>query len=297
MHNYNFKFIFAVTVSVIFFLFSAAAQDVHQQDNKNEAPQANSRMPHVVTPLVNSSLNNPLYTPGKTNIIEIPAKTHEIEEYAKTEQAENSSDNDTFDDKEQNKSTTSADFLKLKSMGLLSNIRHLLSDKNTNISSFVTELDNAKTVYEAIPPEEIEVPKNNRFLNSEEEVSILRFEVNGLNIQSNCYNLYFSGIEANGAFLLTGDFRYSQGTKPCTETFFFLFTAEGTENGKLVYKVTSAVNQNLKNADSPLLAVSKLEDLNAYKTGGFVSIHDSKDDVAIDFLLTLKSTKLSRNEY
>lgn len=306
MHNYNYiynfkrnyrsttkKRVFTAFASMaVFLIFSA------NQLSAQEKTEIHSKMPAVVTPLLNSSSPNSLYKPGKTNITEIPAPQHDLQDNpenineVQVEPDLSAQENTNSSRKE---STSSADFLKLKSLGLLSNIKNLLADKNTKLPSLISELNTAKSNLEsnADSDEKNSQQRNNHFSASDEEVSILRFEVNGQNLQPACYNLYFSGIEQNGAFLLTGDFRYSQGQKPCTETFYFLFTAEGTENGKFVYKVTSAVNQNLKNDDSPLLAVAKFEDLNAYKTGGFISIHDTKDDVAIDFLLTLKDSTVS----
>ncbi len=280
--------IFLILLDVFFDSGICKVSAVYAQENN----ESNSKMPQVVTPLVNSSPKS-LYTPGKTNITEIPARGHNNEESETAEKLAESEKSEASEHFEEKKLTTSADFLRMKSQGFLSNIKNLLLDKNVKLSSVISELDNAKTDFESSEEEKTK-SKNASFSDSEEEVSILRFEVNGQNLQPACYNLYFSGIEQNGAFLLTGDFRYSQGTKPCTETFYFLFTSEGTQNGKYVYKVTSAVNQILKNEDSPLIAVSKLEDLNAYKTGGFISIHDSNDDVAIDFLLTVKTSALSK---
>ena len=301
-YNQNIKNL-AFSIFVLFSFFLFATNSIFAEENSEK----NSRMPHVVTPLVTSSSPNSLYTPGKTNIIEIPAKNRPEEEDFSEKNISNEEPVEKSEQPLEKRAATSADFIKLKSLGFLANIKKMLTEKNIKLSSIISELDNAKKSFDSSQkgksPIENEFGSNvtltktaltnASFMNSEEEVSIIRFEVNGQNIQPACYNLYFSGIEQNGAFLLTGDFRYLQETRPCTETFYFLFTAEGMENGKLVYKVTSSVDQDFKNENSPLIAVSKIEDLNAYKTGGFISIHDSKDDVAIDFLLTLKSTALS----
>ena len=257
--------------------------------------QQNSKMPHIILPLINSSAAKPLYTPGKTNITEISGKkNYALEETLRQPE--------TLQEKQQeqeytavNTSTSSEDFQLLNKMGLLLNVNKILALQSPDITSVVAELKNARSFL----PENFDRPSKQELILSKasDAVSILRFIINGQDIQPACSNLYFSGIENNGSFILTGDYSYPAGNKNYKDTFYFLFTTQGTQDGQTLYNVTSSVDQNIKNSFSPISQLSVAEDLKALKTGAFVSIHNSNDDIEIDFLLSVKNSALSQSNF
>ena len=285
MHNFNLRFnLRGKIISALFLMGSLTLASAQQT----------SKMPHIILPLVNSSVVKPLYTPGKTNITEISAQKN----YAPDESLLQS---ETLQEEQQqeytaiNTSICSEDFQLLDRMGLLSNINKILDLQTPDITSIVAELKNARTFL----PENFSRPSKQELIlaKASDDVSILRFIVNGQDIQPACSNLYFSGIENNGSFILTGDFCYLEGNKNYKDTFYFLFTAQGTQEGQTLYNVTSSVDQNIKNSFSPISQLSVVEDLKAFKTGAFVSIHNSNDNIEVDFLLSVKNSALSQRKF
>ena len=98
---------------------------------------------------------------------------------------------------EEKKLTTSADFLRMKSQGFLSNIKNLLLDKNVKLSSVISELDNAKTDFESSEEEKTK-SKNASFSDSEDDENEALFSVDML-LNSNKDN----EVPAKGYYILT----------------------------------------------------------------------------------------------
>lgn len=119
------------------------------------------------------------------------------------------------------------------------------------------------------------------------EPKILRFIVNGYDILQTCKKIYFSDLEADGTFLLTGDRKYMSENKSRSETFYFYFHANGSENGITKYTVTPAVSQDYENEYSYLYQLTQKDALTANRTGNLVTLRVKDGDWNMDLLLSL----------
>ena len=119
------------------------------------------------------------------------------------------------------------------------------------------------------------------------EPKILRFIVNGYDILATCKKIYFSELETDGTFLLTGDRKYMSEGKARSETFYFYFHAQGTENGITKYAVTPAVSQDYENQYSYLYQLTQKNTLTADRTGNLVTLRVSDGEWNMDVLLSL----------
>ena len=195
-------------------------------------------------------------------------------------------------------STVSAQELSmLNSLGMLSNISKLLVNSDTTksgqdnnnslLTSILTELQDIKNVQDknlqALKKISIEQPG----LSTKTSPYILRFNINGHDILPSCKTVYFSDIEQNGSFLLTGDRRYGYAQNSNTETFYLLFTPNGIENDKQTYQVTPAVSQMIEDSQSSLYKLSQQDILIAHKTGNLVTVHTKNKEYQIDLLLDI----------
>ena len=128
----------------------------------------------------------------------------------------------------------------------------------------------------------------NTFSNtSKKEPKILRFIVNGYDILSTCKKIYFSELETDGTFLLTGDRKYLSENKARNETFYFYFHAQGTDKGITKYTVTPAVSQDYENQYSYLYQLTQKNALNADRTGNLVTLRASDGNWKMDLLISL----------
>ncbi len=119
------------------------------------------------------------------------------------------------------------------------------------------------------------------------EPKILRFIVNGYDILATCHKIYFSDTETDGSFLLTGDRKYLSENKVRSETFYFFFHANGTDNGLIKYAVTPAVSQDYENEYSYLYQLTQRNELVANRTGNLVTLRITDDNWNMDLLLSL----------
>lgn len=119
------------------------------------------------------------------------------------------------------------------------------------------------------------------------EPKILRFSVNGYDLISTCKKIYFSELETDGTFLLTGDRKYMSESKVRSETFYFYFRANGTENGVTKYAVTPAVSQDYENEYSYLYQLTQKNNLTADRTGNLVTLRVNDGDWKMDLLISL----------
>ncbi|MBP3771675.1 MAG: hypothetical protein J6I53_03150 [Treponema sp.] len=158
------------------------------------------------------------------------------------------------------------------------------------ILSELTELKNqvAKTNGESAAKISERKDGENIFSNvTKKEPKILRFSVNGYDILATCKKIYFSDLETDGTFLLTGDRKYMSENKVRNETFYFYFRAEGTENGITKYLVTPAVSQDWENQYSYLYQLTQKNTLTADRTGNLVTLRASDGTWKMDMLLSL----------
>ena len=158
------------------------------------------------------------------------------------------------------------------------------------ILSELTELKNqmAATNGESVTKSSEKKDNADVFTNvTKKEPKILRFNVNGYDILATCKKVYFSEIETDGTFLLTGDRKYMSENKVRTETFYFYFRAKANDNGIIKYAVTPAVSQDYENEYSYLYQLTKKTDLTADRTGNLVTLRVSDGGWKMDMLLSL----------
>lgn len=117
--------------------------------------------------------------------------------------------------------------------------------------------------------------------------SILRFVINGCNLKDTIRTVYFSKKENDGSFLLTGDRKYIDDEKTRSETFYFLFRADGNCGTLAGYYVEPELIQDNKNEKSILYELSKKPKLKAQKTGNLVSVKYQGENWNLDFLLDI----------
>ena len=158
------------------------------------------------------------------------------------------------------------------------------------ILSELTELKNqmAATNGESVTKSSEKKDNADVFTNvTKKEPKILRFNVNGYDILATCKKVYFSEIETDGTFLLTGDRKYMSENKVRTETFYFYFRAKANDNGIIKYAVTPAVSQDYENEYSYLYQLTKKTDLTADRTGNLVTLRVTDSGWKMDMLLSL----------
>jgi len=119
--------------------------------------------------------------------------------------------------------------------------------------------------------------------------SILRFRINGYNIADSLTKVFFSEVEADGSFLVTGDRKYYVNQKQRTETFYILFKAVRSNGSVVTFDVQPSIVQDYKNENSFVYRFSKLKNLTAEKTGDLVVLHLSQNDLNVDLLLDIDS--------
>jgi hypothetical protein len=122
---------------------------------------------------------------------------------------------------------------------------------------------------------------------TKKEPKILRFVVNGYDLLATCKKIYFSDLETDGTFLMTGDRKYMSENKVRTETFYFYFRAKANDNGIIKYAVTPAVSQDYENEYSYLYQLTKKTDLSADRTGNLVTVRVSEGNWNMDLLISL----------
>ena len=125
------------------------------------------------------------------------------------------------------------------------------------------------------------------------EPKILRFIVNGYDLLSTCKKIYFSEIETDGTFLLTGDRKYMSENQPRSETFYFYFVVKGSENGITKYVVTPAVSQDYENPYSFLYQLTQKSELLADRTGNLLTLRVNENGWKLDLLISLDKVAAS----
>ena len=206
------------------------------------------------------------------------------------------------------------DISSMSNLGAFSQLSSLLGRSNSNLESKLLEAQNtvtASTVDSAtlkqILSELTELKNQMAATNGEsvtkssekkdnadvfsnvtkKEPKILRFNVNGYDILATCKKIYFSEVETDGTFLLTGDRKYMSEGKVRTETFYFYFRAKANDNGIIKYAVTPAVSQDYENEYSYLYQLTKKTDLTADRTGNLVTLRVTDGGWKMDMLLSL----------
>lgn len=212
-------------------------------------------------------------------------------------------------------SLTADDISSMNNLGIFSQISGLLGRGNSNLQNQLLSAQNtvtANTVDSATLKQilsELTELKNrvnnsgeksenaslsdksageNTFSNiTKKEPKILRFSVNGYDILSTCRKIYFSELETDGTFLLTGDRKYISENKTRSETFYFYFHAQGTDKGITKYLVTPAVSQDYENQYSYLYQLAQKTSLTADRTGNLVTLRVNDGSWKMDLLISL----------
>lgn len=264
-------------------------------------------MPKVSAP----TLGSKFYTPGnvKTNISN--KKTSENVSNTGTVQNSGTNENtleklkEVFNTSNTSNRLTASDVATLGSDGLFGGIYGLLGSDVTTVSNtyasnnsndillktIMSQLEELKAETkentEAVRKANLPITKTSSSKVHEFNPAILRFYVNGYNIQDTIRTVYFSKKENDGSFLLTGDRKYSSEGKNREETFYLLFKADGNCGTSAGYFVEPEVVQDYKNEYSFLYQLSEKPKLKAVKTGNLVSVRYVSNDWNMDLLLDI----------
>jgi len=275
-------------------------------------------MPSVNTPTMGGSFYTPgkIYT-GRKNLPTVPkAAAHEEQNTQSAQSVLPAAKANTESTKSNIAQLSSAlggtDYLSAADMqslgqnGLFSGVYGLLgsasgqgqtSSENTNIllQNILTEIENLKKQLNSkntgTSDASVKPPINTASSNSETTASmrpvILRFVVNGYDILSSCKTVYFSRKETDGTFLLTADRKYLTDGKINSETFYFLFKADGRGGSEAGYSVVPQIMQAQENTNSLVYKLTKQNNLKAEKTGNLVSMRVNFEGLTADLLLDI----------
>lgn len=117
------------------------------------------------------------------------------------------------------------------------------------------------------------------------EPTILRFRINGYNLNDSLVSTFFSEPESNGSFLLTADRKYVANKKQRTETFYMLFKAVNSNSGVTTFEVIPSIAQDFENKNSFIYKMCEQKKIKAEKTGNLVVVHLENKDFKMDMLL------------
>ena len=255
-----------------------------------EMPQ----MPTIAVP----TLSTGFYTPSSNGFSGSVTNPSSPEKPGAVNPAQTTAqDNSVPADSASSQKTSAAEKLKasdisaLNGMGLFGSISDVLGSKNPAQSSgtpgqtAVLEMILAKLgeIKEAVgnasaQKTPVSSPRQNP--------KILRFSADGVDCLPLIKSSFFSSLEADGTFLLTGDIRSASGEKMQDETFYFLFKSAGIENGVPNYSVEASVSQRSDNPSSFFRRLSERGDIRAIRTGNLVTMRVS-DGMQMDLLLAL----------
>lgn len=117
--------------------------------------------------------------------------------------------------------------------------------------------------------------------------SILRFKINGYNINDSLTTVFFSETEPDGTFLLTADRKYFTSQKVRTETMYLLFRTINNNGYSTTYEVIPSIVQDSINENSFIYKMCQQKKIVAEKTGNLVVVHFSNLDFNMDLLLDI----------
>ncbi len=117
--------------------------------------------------------------------------------------------------------------------------------------------------------------------------TLLRFTVNGYDVLRTCRTVYISDVQKDGTFLVTGDRRYNANGRMMNETFHILFKAKPDSSDCANYSSATAVTQDIENPNSFLYQLSQRKNMEANRTGNFVSMRTSDPNWKLELLVDL----------
>ncbi len=287
-------------------------------------------MPSVDSP----SLGTEFYTPSSTtNRSYYGMHRQNVSSETKSDSQKKSSSemNVTSDKKAAEKvsSLSATDVQSLGSMGLLSNLTSMFTDRDssytvpanmyaTNSSEETDKLlkkvlnameelkettaksaSSAQAVQVSAPQEEVSNEKSVSPVPAQQKAEsattkrshILRFTVNGYNILQTCRTVYISDIQDDGTFLVTGDRKYMSDGKPRTETFHMLFRTKCDSPSYDSYEEAASVTQDSYNPNSFLYQLSLRKNMKASRVGNLVSMRTDDSDWKLELLIDLGNAK------
>lgn len=250
------------------------------------------QMPSISAPVAGSNLYIPenRYLQNKKNAEEKKEERAEKPETAATlEQIVNGDSSAIFS------GLSAWDLSQLARRGALGSISSLSALSNNPLNLGVANVDAAKnqTILARILSEleQIKAAQSNAISAapvgakpSSVPPKILRFLINSKSIE--CSHVFFSEQENDGTFLLTGDVKTLFQNETVSETFYLLFTANGTSHSKLDYVVTPTLFQS-KQTQTPLSRFCSAQNLTATRTGNLVMLHYTEDGYNCDMLLDI----------
>ena len=303
MHRCKEKFIFAV----LFF----AGINCNAQSQSAVSPVApvspvvpvpkisGINMPSV--PQISSSASSgDFYRPGQKNKNTKSQSVSKTTTEASSVVSKNTSLNNTGTYLDKLTDLSARDISELSEQGLFSNLTSLLGTNSglagTGISGSLSQ--NQNLVLNQILKELQEIKKTQGQLalqskakSSVQEKSlcpkILRFVINGQDILKSCSEIYFSSVENDGSFFLTGDCRTLYSNHPLTETFYMLFKTAGTKDGKILFNVETNLSQSYENKNSALSIFCTQSKLVAGKTGNLINLRQTDGSIKSDLLIDI----------
>lgn len=259
------------------------------------------QMPSISAPAAGSNF----YVPGNQYLQNQKASEEKKDERAEKEKGE------TADTLEQFLGGVSSDIFsslsawdlsQLAHRGALGNISSLsaLSDSTSNLGMANLNAANQQKVLTKILSELEQIKSAQSDLVAVAPVGakpssvppkILRFSVNSKSID--CTQVFFSEMENDGSFLLTGDVKTFFQNETICETFYLLFAANGTSNSKSEYFVTPTLSQS-KLSQTPLRQFCSAQNFTATRTGNLVMLHYVDGGNNYDLLLDVGSPSGAR---
>lgn len=292
------------TAALLLLTAHLAAQNAYSQDSSKDgilSPDFPS-MPSVAAPSIGQSF----YTPGTPDFYtgaESLKQNTTVREKSASEKTESTQKTDTKKTSSSAaKKITATDLLSLKSSGLLEILDTNYRSQNDAETKVLLErvLDNIETIKEDSKtaqktetnatvqhPATVAVPSQTAASTQSPVPHILRFTVNGYNILSTCRRIFISDVQPNGAFLVTGDRRYTSDKKMREETFHILFKTAPGENGITNYSAAAVVSQDYENKYSFLYQLSQRKDLKAVRVGNLVTMRTEDPDWKMEFLIDI----------
>ncbi|MBR1912564.1 MAG: hypothetical protein IJ828_09455 [Treponema sp.] len=117
--------------------------------------------------------------------------------------------------------------------------------------------------------------------------NLLRFTVNGYDVLRTCRTVYISDVQKDGTFLVTGDRRYNANGRMMNETFHILFKAKPDSADCANYSSATVVTQDVENPNSFLYQLAQRKNMEATRTGNFVSMRTTDSNWKLELLVDL----------
>ena len=281
------------------------------EDSESSAPQMPSMpsMPAISAP----SFGTPFYTPGKPQPPVTSRSTDNMQGESKNEasaaqqptiqQAQTPSIANGKNSANASSSfVTASDLTSLASAGLFNNFYSLFDNSTTSLmhGQHAQQNQNTELLLGQILSELAELKRQNSTVVADTQISdapisrtkasqpaILRFIANGYDVLASCRTIYFSNIEADGSFLLTGDRKYISSGQARNETFYLLFKMAGSSGFSTQYTVEPAIVQDYENTFSFVYQLAQHKDLSATKTGTLVTMRIVEPEYNMDLLIDI----------